>query len=326
MERMLIVGDYHATADSLDECRKLMDYIAQVAKTQSCKTILFMGDQTHTHAILHLEVMRFWMESFKALKDAGYRVIALVGNHDKPGQDNAVSHSMMPVDHIVDVVDRPVREGHFLYLPYYASNEEFIAVCNEHPDAAVVFCHQEFDGSRFENGFYSQNGVDANKLPQPLVISGHIHAQQEFGKVWYVGAPRWRTLSDANQERAIWVVEFNSEGKLVSRQSFSTAEVCRPIYFFEDTPDKPAELPSGEALVTIDVRGPADYVERRKRELEAAGVRVRTFPESQKIRVRESDGIPVAFKRYTQKYVAKNGTSPEVLLQMASERISWMKS
>lgn len=323
--RMILVGDVHATADSLEECKKLIDFVSDKAKEEKADYIWFSGDQFHSHAIVHLEVMKFWRDAFVRLRSEGFHVIGLVGNHDRPGSNEAVSHAMMPYEHLITVVDEPTLiEGKTLHLPYMASNDEFVAACNEYSHIPIVFCHQDFDGAQYENGFYSQNGVDSNLIPQRQVISGHIHMISEFDKVWYVGSPRWRTLSDANQDRAIWFVEIE-DGQIAQRKAFSTTSVCTPIYSLVDTPDAPAEIPEGKAKVSVDIRGPVDYVTKRAAELAGKGVRVRPLPDNNVIRVKESDGIPTAFTKYAASFIPKNGTSKEALMGMAKERISWLK-
>jgi hypothetical protein len=138
-----------------------------------------------------------------------------------------------------------------------------------------------------------------------------------------VGAPRWRTLSDANVERAIWVLEFE-HGRLTNRRPYSTGSVCRQIKHLVDSPSAPVPLPLDPAHQwRIDIKGPPDWCQARKSELKAAGARIRTFPDQAKqARVRESEGIEKAFKTFLGAYQAKHGTSREALELMAKERLN----
>jgi hypothetical protein len=324
--KVLYVGDPHATPDSIEEMERLVGYIIETAKRERADKICFLGDQYHTHSIIHLSVLAFWQRAFRQIKHHGLPVIALVGNHDKGGVKGQTESAMMVHTNIM-VVDEPrvVLPG-ILFVPYVHDPAEFVQICQQYPEAKTVVCHQTFAGSYFENGFLTPDGVEPNLLPQEQVISGHVHSPQRIGKVWYPGAPRWRTVSDANTERALWVVEHGVDGSIVGSKSFSTAGVCRPIYALTDSADAPAEIPSG-ASVVVDVHGTAEYVDRRKRELEATGVRVRTFPAAEKVtKVRESDGLPLALRKFLGDFTAKNGTPPEELWKLASERISWLKT
>lgn len=316
--RTLMVGDMHVVPEELEDCSKLLEHVLEVAKAEDLHEVWFSGDQHHTHAVVRLEVMHWWKNAFTALRKAGLEVTCLVGNHDQLSPGSPI-HAMMAYDG-VNVVDRPQGRDGILMLPYFHTQEEFLAAANV-PGTKTLVCHQTFDGSTYENGFLASDGFDPNLLQQELVISGHIHTGQEFGKVWYVGAPRWRTLSDANVERAVWALEFQ-DGALVSRKPYSTGEVCRQIRFLEDSPKKPVQLPLDlRHQWRVDVKGPADWCQKRKLELAAAGARVRVFPTqvSQLGRVRESEGIEQAFRSFMGAYTAKHGTPGTVLEAMVKE-------
>ena len=64
-----------------------------------------------------------------------------------------------------------------------------------------------------------------------VFISGNC--QQECGKVWYPGTPKWDTTSDANEDKGIWVLDHNEDGTIKSKKFFSTAKVVTPIYKFK---------------------------------------------------------------------------------------------
>jgi DNA repair exonuclease SbcCD nuclease subunit len=84
--KVLYVGDPHATPDSIEEMERLVTYIIDTAKSENeADKICFLGDQYHTHSIIHLSVLAFWQRAFRRIKHHGLPVIALVGNHDKGG-------------------------------------------------------------------------------------------------------------------------------------------------------------------------------------------------------------------------------------------------
>ncbi len=324
--KTLLVGDPHATADALKEMRRLIDHIYAVAEAEKPDQILLLGDQYHTHSVIHLAVMTFWSEAFKRLGTLGIPVRAMVGNHDMSGNAGAIETSMQAHTAQVEVIDTPRVSNGILYHPYTADHEAFVRNCNSYPEAKTIICHQSFDGAQFDNGFYDPDGIDVNLIPQTQVISGHVHTPQEFGKVWYPGAPRWRTVADANTERAIWLVEHDQSGALVGRRSFPTNVCCRSIHLLEDRIEAQVKIPTGNVSVVVDVYGTREYVNSRKGELEGAGVRVRTFPDVEKsIKVRESDGIATAYRAFISSYVSKNGTPPSVIWDMSVKRIEWLR-
>lgn len=330
--RLLAVGDVHATPAELDDCRRLMALVQEKA-VEHRVPVLLLGDLYHTMAVIRSEVMNFWRETFSelnaALEMSGWRprsgadpVYALVGNHDYAGEGTSI-HAMAAHQGAVHVVDAPFELGGVLYLPYYSDRQAFIDACQAHPGCPTVICHQTFDGARYDNNFYAPDGVDQDLIPQELVLSGHIHTGQSFGKITYLGAPRWRTLSDANIDRAIWLLDFDDTGRLTSKTPFDTGQVCRQIKSCIDTPQTPVEGPlDPKHDWRIDIKGPAAWIEQRKRELGGDGVKIRTFNTSTSSpRVRESEGIEKAFASYLTSFKTRYGTSVEKLGEMARERL-----
>jgi DNA repair exonuclease SbcCD nuclease subunit len=322
LRRVLYVGDPHAVPEELDDCRALGQMVFDVAHVANVDAVVFLGDQTHTHAITHVAVLAFWRETFRMFKDAGIRVIALVGNHDRPGTAGSELHTMMVFEDLCEVVAAPRVIDGLLFVPYMDTGEEFLAACRANPTRFVAG-HNTFDGSKYENGMYAKDGIDVADIPQEQVLSGHIHTPQRFGKVWYIGAPRWRTLSDANIERAIWVVEHGEDGLVVDSKPFSTGDVCRQIRYMIDTPSTPVPLPLDMRHDwRIDIRGPAAWIEERRPLIKRPGVKVRSFStDKPTAKVRESDGVDVSLAKFIAGFRPRFGTPASVLHQMARERL-----
>lgn len=318
--KYLYVGDMHVVPEELDDCERLLQYVEQVATEQAVDAVCFLGDQTHTHAILRIEVLAFWRRWLESFRAAKLPVIMLVGNHDRPGTAGSELHSMMVFEEMARVVSKPEVIDGVLFVPYQHSAEDFLAACNQYPTKVAV-CHNTFDGSKYENGMYAKDGINVDTVPQDHLISGHIHTPQEFGKVWYVGAPRWRSLSDANVERAVWVVEHDEQG-INSCKPYSTGDVCRQIRYVEDTPSSPAPTDlDPQHDWRIDIRGPSSWIEQRKPLFKGQGVKVRTFKtDKPTAKVRESDGVEVSMMKFLGSYQSRFKTPRQVLEELVKER------
>jgi DNA repair exonuclease SbcCD nuclease subunit len=335
MRRFLFIGDPHVTLDSLDECRALVKFIAQVAKDNAVDRIVVLGDLYHNHAVVRVEIIEFWRWAFELLAAVSFeRVVALKGNHDMSGVLGSMAHSLLAHkdNDSIQIVDEPIYDivdyedpcGWLLYIPYIVDPEEFVDICQKNNQAQVVICHQSFLGFKYENGAAIEDGIDFNRIPQSVVISGHIHTPQKRDKVWYIGAPRWRTIADANVDRAIQMVDFQSNGIIVNTKSFDTGSICSKILHFRDTPDAPMpmdmELKSKDR-VTVDIIGPQAYIEKRSKEFHPA-IKLRTFRTDDKvIRIKESEGIDKAMQSFLEEYQPKYGTPKDVLQQMLKERL-----
>jgi len=320
MRKILFIGDVHAVPAELGDCQALIDYVLVTAKEQGAEAF-FLGDQYHSHQIIRSEVMNFWRASFKAFKTAGVPVSALVGNHDVSGEGNSI-HAMAAHEEQITVIDRPVVRGNVLYLPYFSDKDAFVAACRAAPTRMAV-CHQTFMGAQYENGMYAPDGVEPADIPQKEVLSGHIHKPCLFGKIEYIGAPRWRSLSDANTERALWAYTFDDDGNVALKTPFDTGKVCRQIRYAEITPENPFNLiPDPNVDWRIDIRGPVDFVQAQKEALQIPGAKVRTFKtDTKRVVVRESEGISAALHSFLGRYTPRFGTSTDALATMIRERL-----
>jgi predicted phosphodiesterase len=321
--KLLLVGDVHATVDSLEECGRLVDFVEKTANEQDVDHIVYLGDIYHTHAILNLYVVDFWIKAFARHKKP---VLALVGNHDQPGNHSDNISAMDIHKDNVTVVDGWLVKNRVLFLSYNSDPQTILGTCENFKECGTVICHSTFSGSHYENGFYAKDGINPDLIPQKHIIAGHIHTVQEFGKVWYPGSPRWRTAADANIPKNIWTVEFDSDGIAGVRKPFSTSQVCKQMFAYDDRPEDPIALGdcAGNAVV-VNIYGPIDYVDRRKNELKALGVRVRTFPDKRVSLggVKESEGVVLAFNKYLASYTPKNGTIKSQLLEETLNRVGW---
>lgn len=313
----------HCVPEELDDCTKLRTFIAERAEETKPDAVLFLGDLSHTMNIIHVEVQNFWRETFVLFRDFDWETWAIVGNHDFGGE-NVRIHSLMAHDKYIRVIDSIDQEGGVLMMPYYSNHEWMVerATHSLNNQTKTLICHQTFEGSKYENNFYAPDGIDPDCFPQETIISGHIHTPQSFGKVTYIGAPRWRSLSDANIDRSIVLYEFNSSGSVLSSTPFDTGAVCRKIRHVVDSPELPVSGPLDPSCDwRVDIKGPADWVEKRRAELAGPGVRIRGLKTEKSVVVRESEGIDTAFNKYLKQYVAKYGTPITKLELMAQERL-----
>ncbi|SRR6266851_1024488 len=336
--RLLAVGDVHCVVSEMEECSKLMQYVADTAVSENVDEIVLTGDYFHNHGLVNTEVAYFWEGWFDTLSNLVNNVTLnrmgvnyLLGNHDYPPQ-NKQAHALRRFDSLpfecFNVVEGRMvdRRRSILYVGHHAKNEDFVNICKEYSFCNIVFCHASFNTAQYDNGMYISDGIDLNDIPQKYVISGHLHKPQQIGKLHLVGSPRWRSVSDANTDRAIWLFEIK-DGEIINRIPFSTNHICSPIYCLVDSPIYPVNISdlSKNSRFTFDIHGPVDYVKRRVLELAPYG-RVRQFPDRpQQINVKESDGIPVAFSKFLKLYKSPNGTSSKELFELSKERISWMR-
>lgn len=325
MQRLLFVGDPHAEPHDLKDCQALAGLIKKVAIDNQVDQIVLAGDLYHTHGVIHAEVQFFWWTFLQDLRNSNLDVLIIKGNHDAPGVAGTLATALLThVEQATVVAWAPWIENGILFCPY-TTGEQLVKWSNEHPECNTLICHATFDGSRYENGFYAGDGVNPNLIKQKRIISGHIHAPQEFGKVWYPGAPRWRILTDANTDRAIWVLDFDDSGDLQTMTPHTTNDTCRRIFHYVDTPTSslPAHFVANDKdEFRIDIQGPQSWIDQRKPLFES-WARIRALRTDSKVEatVKESDGVGVAFGKWMEAYTPRRGTDKTVLKTLVEERL-----
>jgi len=318
--KLLFVGDPHAQVNDLEDCQKLFNYVMKVAQ-ETGAVVFFSGDLYNDHSIVHLEVQKFWRDNFDRLKYKGIETIVIAGNHDISGNKASEACALLAHSEQAEVILNPFVYYDILFSPFTRDDNAFVKACKDHPEVKTVICHATFLGAQFDNGFKVFNGINPNDIPQELVISGHHHTPHSFGKVKYYGSPRWRTLSDANVDRAIWLLEFDN-GQLVKETSFSTNNVCRKIWHFEDSEKNPVDIVfNSKDKYFIDIKGSRKWVDSRK-SLYEGNAKIRTFvTDKAKTKIKESDGIDIAFSKWTSNFNATRGTDTNILQKLAGERL-----
>jgi len=276
--KILRIGDPHIKPSNVEECEKLMHFIMDTIREEQPNRVEIMGDLFHTHSIVHLSVMEFWDGWLDTLiVDPSIDVYVLVGNHDKATTEEFSFSALSVFKHMrarnLKICELPRVDGIYAYVPYYHNPETFIEIANgcAKQGAKVLVCHQTFDGSHYEKGFYAPDGIDASKLLFDLIISGHIHSTQKLKNiatgqtVVYPGTPKWDISSDANEDKGIWLYEHDdTTGAIISEKLLRTAHVVTKIVHLTWKEGEPLEAIPGGCKVSVEIVGSRVWVDAQK--------------------------------------------------------------
>lgn len=282
--KILRIGDPHIKVSNLEEAENLFHFINDKILELQPNRVEILGDLFHTHAVLRLEVLEFWDSWLDVLLTHDQiEFYILVGNHDMTGDYNSETHALVIFRHIaknhknLKIVQYPRVEGPFAYISYMHDAEEFIDIANHMAnqyDAKVLVCHQTIKGAKYENGFYAPDGIDATKLNYELIISGHVHSRQRFRTdkgqvVIYPGTAKWDTVSDANEEKGLWLVEHDdTTGAIISEEFITTENVVTPIYNIVMKEGEDIELPKNtKAKINLELIGSSKWINKKKASL-----------------------------------------------------------
>ncbi len=334
--KVLLVGDPHVVTEELADCERLLDLVEETCSNEDVEAIVFMGDLHHNHAVIALDVMAFWRRRLEQLRrKTGLKPYLIVGNHDRSGDGSNPNHALLAYEGLAYVVDRKMN----IIEPRSVNNTPPAAVLLGYtgdPDkfhelvagtrGRAILCHETFNGAKFDNGFYAPEGIDPSRYPDFTFISGHIHTPQRVGSnVTYIGAPRWRTVSDAGvKTRALVIVDVGSTSGLSILKLIPTASHCTPIRHvvidetsFEEYVGPP---PPGIRYI-VDIHGSPAFIKEHSQHWR--GARIRTFPTrlNDDSVVRESQGISQALRGYLSQYQPQHGADPAALQALWSSRL-----
>jgi DNA repair exonuclease SbcCD nuclease subunit len=135
--------------------------------------------------------------------------IYILGNHDMFRPRDATYHALQafkdvyPNFTVVDSITHREDLG-ITFVPFQPDHNTF-------PTKTLPICiaHQTFVGCDF-GGYRPDDGVDPDTISAELIISGHIHMKQAFGKVFYPGSPYSQSMKDIGQVKGLSLLDTDT--------------------------------------------------------------------------------------------------------------------
>lgn len=298
LTKFIYVGDPHCKKNNIEESVRLIKWIYETAKRLGLP-VLFAGDQYDDFGIAKVECVDFWKWAFDLIEES----ISIVGNHDQ-NSDGSLNFMSVHSDQTL-VIDKLTKIGNVTLMPFYRKNEKFEEALKTVTDSRFLLCHQEFNGCQYETGFFAPHGADVKVIPVNIetVISGHIHREQWFDRVWYPGTPRQLTRSDIGHQKGIYVIDL-TDRKLAYEFIPTPTEVSESFVKFEVTEESQLKDIPNSSRVYVDLKGSEEFLKKMIKKV-PSDVKLRTFNTTEQSIVttaKESEGIPKAFMGYSLNY------------------------
>jgi DNA repair exonuclease SbcCD nuclease subunit len=206
--KVLFFTDVHYKVVNRKETAILHETILKVMGETSPDIVVCGGDSLDTFERLHSDNLTRISMLFDAIRSK-VPLYVLVGNHDSSigngiylsnnhwlnclkGKDN------MRIVEVVETVT--IGNIDMVMVPYVPPGRflEALDTIDSWAEAHVIFAHQEFLGARM-GAIMSEEG-DVWSSEYPLVISGHVHVEQELydGKVHYTGSSLQHAFGDSS--------------------------------------------------------------------------------------------------------------------------------
>lgn len=203
--KLLFIGDPHLKITRFDLAMRFLQWVDKVIMDVSPDLVINLGDTFDTHSVVRSEILSEFNEHKEnVLMVCPYTYV--LGNHDMYKPNSSKYHALQTMKRRAGfkIIDAPTVDGDITYVPYIHEFKDFPQI-----ETAICVAHQTFVGCDY--GYYRPDvGVDADKLNAEIIISGHIHKRQMFGKVIYPGTPFAQSMSDINQAKGVMLFDTDT--------------------------------------------------------------------------------------------------------------------
>jgi hypothetical protein len=223
--KVIAVGDPHFQVSNVTDCELLVRKLCVLVDAVKPDFVVILGDTLHMHEKIHVTPLNVVNKLFKKMSERVLTFV-LIGNHDMINHSQFLTanhgfnaYKKWPNLVICDKVKIYETKGQkFVFCPFVpngrfvealdtsgapavGANELTDAVTKGDPpeaavgapkrpwaDATCIFAHQEFFGCRFNP---VQTSTEGDLWPEdyPMVVSGHIHAEQRLqSNIYYPGS------------------------------------------------------------------------------------------------------------------------------------------
>lgn len=204
MSKILVIGDPHLKITKFDLAQTFLRWVTGLIIEHQPDMVINLGDTFDTHSVIRSEILSEFKNHVQQVVDAGISYKYILGNHDMFTPKDSKYHALQVfnIDGF-EVMDRITHDhsAGISYVPYIHNFHEFPLETQP-----ICFAHQQFVGCDY--GYYRPDiGTDADKVSAEIIISGHIHKRQTFGKVIYPGTPFAQNVNDVNQEKGVMIFD-----------------------------------------------------------------------------------------------------------------------
>jgi DNA repair exonuclease SbcCD nuclease subunit len=204
--KILFIGDPHLRMTHFEQAVKFLRWVEEVTRQCRPDVVCNLGDTFHNHAVLRSELIKEFKDHVEeVVKVCDYWYV--IGNHDQYKPKDNKYHALQGFDiPKLTVFDKVTKlpQHNITVVPYVQEFKDFPL------DATgLLITHNTFIGADY--GFKREDcGINADKSNADLIISGHIHKRQQFGKVVYPGTPYAHNATDVDQTKGLLLFDTST--------------------------------------------------------------------------------------------------------------------
>lgn len=217
MAKMLFIGDPHLRINDFQQSVALLRWIESVVIEHKPDVVCNLGDTFHNHAVLRSEIMKEFRDHISNINDNNATYWYVLGNHDQYKPKDNKYHALQSFDQHEGFVvfDKPRTDIlDVTIVPYVQDFADFPLDTNR-----ICITHNTFIGADY--GFRREDcGIDASRVAADIIISGHIHKRQTFGKVIYPGTPVAHNATDVDEVKGLLLFDTTTFEQLFIQAPF----------------------------------------------------------------------------------------------------------
>lgn len=224
MAEIIITSDFHIQEGIYtDICLDYIDYLKTHAEENNIKHIVIAGDVFEKSSKIKNEAFLPLFFKFMELKDEGYKLYFLLGNHDIYNVDNdSLVEAFAPFGEVIKDFKQVEIDGRTIDLLPYTKNNDDIPSSGD-----ILITHLSIADFSFDNRYHVNE-----KMGMPteifegynIVFSGHFHRPQNKKNIVYMGSPYQMNFGEIGQKKGF--ITFNTDSGDWERVYYDQA----PIY------------------------------------------------------------------------------------------------
>lgn len=204
MAKILFIGDPHLKITRFDLAIQFLNWVTELAVKLKPDMVVNLGDTFDTHAVVRSELLAEFKEHVETITAESINYWYVLGNHDFYKPTSSKYHALQTLKDMNNyflVINERVDYQNMTFLPHYPDHKLFPKDTRE-----ICIAHQTFIGADY--GYNRPDvGVDPAKISAEIIISGHIHMRQGFGKVIYPGTPYAQSVDDIDQFKGVMLFD-----------------------------------------------------------------------------------------------------------------------
>lgn len=199
--KILFIGDPHLRMNNFEQSISFLRWVEDQVRITKPDVVCNLGDTFHNHAVLRSELLKEFKDHVHNCtfgRNLSYWYV--LGNHDQYKPKDSKYHALQVFESLQSfrLFDKTENIcGDITVVPYVQEFKDFPT-----DTCPIVITHNTFIGADY--GFKREDcGIDADKVSANIIISGHIHKRQTFGKVHYPGTPFAHNATDVDQVKGL---------------------------------------------------------------------------------------------------------------------------